>query len=188
MKIEFENILKVDKKLIEKVRQWRNNEQVSKYMYTNHFITNEEHQKWIEKLQKNKTSKVWIIKYESKPVGIVSLSKIDNINKMTEWGFYIAEQFVKDKGIGSAVLFQLIEHVFYTLNLEKMKTLVLANNQIALKMYKKFGFKKIQIKDKIQRDDKTINIFIMELNKKDWDPFTYKPKKTIMINNEGLIT
>ena len=35
MEIEFEDILKVDKKLIELVRNWRNSNQIKKYMYNN---------------------------------------------------------------------------------------------------------------------------------------------------------
>jgi UDP-4-amino-4,6-dideoxy-N-acetyl-beta-L-altrosamine N-acetyltransferase len=66
MNIEFVNILDVDENLIEQVRRWRNSESVSKYMFTNHYITKEEHKKWMEKLKKESTAKAWVIIYQRK--------------------------------------------------------------------------------------------------------------------------
>ena len=169
MNLEFENILDVSSDLQEQVRLWRNNEDVNKYMYTNHQISKEEHQGWIEKLKKEDSTKAWIIKYENKPVGLAQLSKIDYENKTTEWGFYIADESIRGKGIGSAALYKLMEYVFDEMNFDKMHTKVLENNPTALKLYEKFGFKKErELKEKLERTDKQINIFIMCILKEEW--------------------
>jgi len=139
-------------------------------MYTNHHITKEEHKKWIEKLINDDTAKAWIIKYNEKPVGLVSLSNIDYKNKSTEWGFYLADESVRGKGIGSVALYKLIEYVFEKMNFDKMKTMVLENNFVALKLYEKFGFKREgKLKEKLVRDGKQIDVFLMELLKEDWE-------------------
>ena len=169
MNIEFENILDVDGELIEQVRKWRNSENVSKFMYTNHHISKEEHQKWVKKLQTNDTVKAWIIKYNGKPVGLSSLSDIDYKNKSTEWGFYIADESTRGKGVGSAALYKLMEYVFDEMNFEKMHTKVLDNNPTALKLYEKFGFKKErELDEKLERDGKQINVFIMSIFNNRW--------------------
>lgn len=170
MKIEFENILDVDKDLVEQVRRWRNCKNVSRHMYTNHYITEEEHKRWIEKLKTENTIKAWIIKYNKKPVGLVSLSDIDYKNKTTDWGFYIADETMRGKGIGSATLKKLMNVVFDEMNFKKMHTKVLENNLIAIKLYEKFGFQKDDASRlQLEREGKKIAVFKMWICKDDWD-------------------
>lgn len=169
MNVEFENILDVEDDLIELVRNWRNSKQVSQYMYTNHHISKEEHNKWIEKIRTKDNAKAWIIKYDGKQVGLAQLSNINYNDKTTEWGFYIADESLKGKGVGSASLLILIEIVFEEMNFNKMRTMVLENNSIAMKLYEKFGFKEGgKLEEKLERDEKQIEVFLMELTKDNW--------------------
>jgi len=170
MIVEFEDILKGNDELIELVRNWRNSKYVNQYMYTNHHISEEEHQKWIENLRGKNTAKAWIIKYNKKPVGLASLSNIDYGNKTTDWGLYIANKSIRGKGLGSAALYKLMEYVFNEMNFNKMHTKVLENNLIAIKLYEKFGFKKDNASSmKIERDGKKIAVNTMSISKDDWD-------------------
>lgn len=169
MNIEFVNILDVDEDLIEQVRKWRNSKNVSKYMYTNHYIDKEEHQRWIKKLKTQKNAKTWIIKYENKPIGLVSLSDIDYKNKTTDWGFYIADESIRGKGIGTIALQKLISIVFDEMKLNKMHTIVFNNNIVAMKLYEKLGFKKVgKRQEKIVRNGEIIELINMEISKRNW--------------------
>lgn len=170
MDLEFENILNVEKRLQEKVRIWRNNEEIKKYMFTNHQISKEEHNRWIEKLKNDENKKAWIIKNDKKPIGFVQLLNIDFINRTTEWGFYIYDKKARGKGFGYASLLKLMKIVFEEMNLEKMCTKVLENNNIALKLYKKFGFENEgKLKEKLDRDGKEISVYIMSISKEKWE-------------------
>jgi UDP-4-amino-4,6-dideoxy-N-acetyl-beta-L-altrosamine N-acetyltransferase len=170
MNVEFEDILKVDKKLKELVRNWRNSDEIRRYMYTNHHITKTEHEKWIENLKTKNIARAWIIKYDGKPVGLVYLSNIDYKNKTTDWGFYIADESSKGKGVGSAALYKLMEYVFDEMNFDKMHTKVLENNPIAIKLYEKFGFKKDDASGlQLERDEKKIAVFKMSICKDEWN-------------------
>lgn len=170
MKLEFQNILEVNNELLESVRIWRNKKSISNYMFTNHKITKEEHKRWIEKLRMKNTAKSWVIKYKLKPVGLASIFNIDYENKTTDWGFYIANESLRGKGIGSAVLYCLMEYVFEKMKFEKMVTNVLGNNHIAIGLYEKFGFVKEGImKEKLVRDQKEIDVFLMSIKKEKWN-------------------
>ena len=167
--IEFVNILDVDEELIEQVRNWRNSESVSKFMYTNHHISKEEHNSWIDKLKTENTAKAWIIKYDDKPIGLASLSDIDFENKTTDWGFYIADENLRGKGLGSVTLDKLMKIVFDDMKFFEMKTRVLNNNKTAINLYEKMGFKKVGSTDeKIIRDDESIEIIIMSIKSNEW--------------------
>jgi len=169
MALEFEDILKVNKNLVELVRNWRNSKQVSQYMYTNHHITKEEHQQWMENLRTSNTARTWIIKFDGKPVGIASLSNIDWKNKITEWGFYISDESTRGRGIGSATLYKLMSYVFDKMNFNKMGTIVLENNHVAMNLYEKFGFKKEgKLKQKLVRDGIYIDVILMGILREEW--------------------
>lgn len=174
MTIDFEDILNVSDNLVELVRNWRNSTYISQYMITNHTITKEEHRRWIEHLKTKKNSKVWILKYNRKPVGLVSLSDIDYLKKTTEWGFYIADESLRGKGIGSQVLYKLMEYVFDEMNFHKMSTMVLANNLVAIHLYEKFYFRKEGVLPKqLVRKDKRIDVFFMGITQVEWNRKKY---------------
>ena len=166
MCIELKNIIDVDEKTIEQVRIWRNNENISKYMYTNHQISKEEHTNWINKLRKNNTSKAWVIYYEQKAIGLAALSDIDYENKITDWGFYIADKTLRGKGLGEKSLKKLMNIVFDEMKFKTMKTMVLDNNPVAMKLYEKLGFEKVKDLDEtLMRDEKAVKIVIMSISK-----------------------
>jgi UDP-4-amino-4,6-dideoxy-N-acetyl-beta-L-altrosamine N-acetyltransferase len=131
-------------------------------------------------LKNSNSGKAWIIIYDSKPIGLAQLSNIDYTNKTTEWGFYIADETIRGKGIGSVSLYKLIEYVFEEMNFDKMRTKLLENNNIAKKLYEKFGFKEEgKFEEKLIRNGKEINVFLMILLKKDWQKVKHFCKKAI---------
>lgn len=169
MDIDFKNLLEVDEATQELVRTWRNLDDVRKFMIHDHIISLDEHKRWIEKIKVGNTKKAWVIYYNKKPVGLMYLSNIDWTKKITDWGLYIAEKNVRGKGIGSEALSNLIKRVFDDMKFNMMKTFVLDNNDIAIKLYEKIGFKKKgNVKHKIIRDNREINVYLMILKKQDF--------------------
>ena len=170
MNVEFEDILEVDDKQKELVRNWRNSDKIKRYMYSDHHISKTEHQKWIKKLKTGDKAKAWVIKYDKKPVGLVYLSNINYKDKSTEWGIYIADDSVRGRGVGAFSLHKLMKYVFDEMNFNKMHTKVLENNPIAMELYERFGFKREdKPKEKLFRDGKHIDVFSMGIIKEDWD-------------------
>jgi UDP-4-amino-4,6-dideoxy-N-acetyl-beta-L-altrosamine N-acetyltransferase len=187
MAIDFENILDASDELREIVRNWRNNPNVSQYMITNHYISPEEHRRWIENLRTRTTAKAWVIRFDGKPVGVVSLTNINLKERTAEWGFYIADESVRGKGIGSKVLYQLMNYVFDTLHLQTLRTMVLGNNPLALNLYEKFGFRKELAEPRsLQRDTKTIEVLTMAISRDEWVHARTTLQKDIKENSTKL--
>jgi len=169
MDIDFKNLLDVDKKTQQLIRVWRNLDDVRKYMINDHIISENEHNRWLERIRVGNTIKAWVIYYNKAPVGLMYLNNINWTDKITDWGLYIADNKIRGKGVGSAALSKLIDLVFTDLNFAVMKTFVLDNNNVAVNLYEKMGFKKHgDIKHKIIRDNKEINVFLMSLTKLDY--------------------
>ena len=166
-RLKLVNILNVNDELKEKVRQWRNKEEIRKYMLNQHIITKEEHFKWLENLKSKNDCKFWVVFFNNIPIGTVSLQNI-NYDKLTsEWGFYIGEDLYKGLGLGAIIEYNLLEYYFLKLNFTTLSGTVLDTNLAILKMHKKFGFKIIGREKKIIGKKKH-TITLISVKRNDW--------------------
>jgi len=166
--IRFINIADVGKDLQEKVRQWRNAEDIRRYMLTQHIITLEEHNTWIAGLKDSKTSKSWVVNVKDIPVGLVNLKNIDYKTLTAEWGYYIGEETYRGKGWGKRILFQLLEHVFEGMKFKGLVTKVLSFNKVALHIYcDTFKFREVG-REPFSNEGEAI---LLEFSQKDWSMF-----------------
>lgn len=161
--IKYINILKVNDKIQERVRQWRNKEEIRKYMLSQHIITKEEHLNWIESLKDRNDWKFWVVFIDEIPIGSIYLQSIDYKKLTSEWGFYIGEDDFKGKGLGKYILFKLLEFYFEEMKFEVLFTKVISNNIAALNIYRKFKFK--MINDFLDNQRKVV---LLKFTKKDW--------------------
>ena len=176
--IKFVDILKVKDEIKEKVRQWRNKDDIRKYMLNQHIITKAEHLSWIESLRDRNDWKFWVVFFDKIPIGSVYLQNINFKNLTSEWGFYIGEDDFKGKGLGKCILFKLLEFYFEVMRFEVLFTKVVSNNIVALNIYKKFKFKVINNFLDNQR-----KIILLKFTKKDWFEQKEKLKNECFYSN-----
>lgn len=163
-KVSFMDILDVDDRLKEKVRQWRNKTEVRKAMIAQHIITKDEHCNWIESLRKNNACKFWVVFFKDVPIGAAYFSNIKYRELISEWGFYIGENEYRGKGLSKMILFRLLEIFFDEMQFKILFTKVLSKNIIAVNLYKKFGFREKYLKSSESLKD----ISLFEFSKDEW--------------------
>jgi UDP-4-amino-4,6-dideoxy-N-acetyl-beta-L-altrosamine N-acetyltransferase len=127
---------------LELIRTWRSSPEVAQYMFTDNQITSEEQKAWYKKIKNDTSSVYWIIQYGNRPVGVANLAGINPILDSCYWGFYLGDTSIKGVGIGARVEFMVIDYVFNTLKLNKLRGEVFAFNEKVLAMHEKFGFKR----------------------------------------------
>lgn len=119
---------------------WRNRPAVAAYMYTDHQISVEEHARWFASALAVADRRYWIIELDGAPVGLANLAGIDRTRRRCEWAYYLAEPSVRGRGVGAAVEFAVIDHVFGVLKLHKLWCEVLVENEAVWKLHESFGF------------------------------------------------
>ena len=165
--VELREIKTVDK---EKVREWRNNPEISKYMYSDQHITADEHDKWFNRIINDKTSKYWIIVCDNEDVGLVNLYNIDKQNLRCYWAFYISSSNVRGKGVGSFVEYFVLQYVFDELGFKKLCCEVLGFNESVIRMHKKFGFKEEGLfREHIIKNNKPHNVYCLAILRNEWN-------------------
>lgn len=119
---------------------WRNAPEVAAYMYSDHAISQTEHDRWFAGAMAAADRRYWIIEAEGGSVGLANLARIDLAARRCEWAYYLGEASTRGQGLGSRIEYIVLRHVFETLGLNKLWCEVLLENEAVWKLHQSFGF------------------------------------------------
>ena len=123
-----------------RVLAWRNSPQVAAYMYSDHQIGQDEHDRWFGSALSAADRRYWIIEADGSPVGLANLARIDLGARRCEWAYYLGEPSTRGQGLGSRIEYIVLRHVFEALRLNKLWCEVLLDNEPVWKLHESFGF------------------------------------------------
>lgn len=122
--------------------RWRNQPDVSRWMYRDHEISKEEHRRWLKGALSDPRRKYWIIEAAGRPVGLANLYDLSPEDGKAAWAYYIADPGQRGTGVGAFVEFWIIEYVFRTLGFGKLWCEVIAENESVCRLHESFGFRR----------------------------------------------
>lgn len=128
---------------LEYLFKWRNDKKIFMQLGGGFFPTSKtEMEKWMDNFcKKDLNNPKFIIEFETQPVGFISLTNINYINRSGDLGIYIGESDFQGKGIATKALTNLESFAKNQLNLRKIKLLMNDNNIGALNLYEKLSYK-----------------------------------------------
>lgn len=152
---------------LEKVLQWRTQEDVTRYMNTDIESDLGKQIEWFTKVSASTTDKYWILEIKEVPVGLIYLTDLDVVNRRTSWGFYIGEE--EYRIYGGLVPPYLYNYVFLELGLHKITAEVMCGNNNVIKLNKIHGCREVGIyKEHIYKRGQFHDLMLMELLKSEW--------------------
>ena len=158
----------LDTELQMSVREIRNEENVRKWMYTDHLISVNEHLGWITRLKQDDRQIVFVVlDHAGSPLGVVSVNAIDRLHKKADWAFYLTQS--ARGGLGSCLEYAFLDFVFDALKMEKLNCEVIEGNDAVVKLHKKFLFKEEGFRrSNIEKDGGRKGVHYLGLTKEDW--------------------
>jgi UDP-4-amino-4,6-dideoxy-N-acetyl-beta-L-altrosamine N-acetyltransferase len=122
---------------LELVLAWRNHADVRRYMYTQHEITLDEHQRWFERALPDPKKHLLIFEVNHLPLGYVNFNEVGS-GGIADWGFYVAPDAPKGSGrqLGCAAL----NHAFSQLEFHKVCGQALVHNERSIHLHQSLGF------------------------------------------------
>jgi len=181
--ISIRDMLLPDKEM---VRQWRNLPDISKYMYTSHHITEQEHDVWFDRVMNDPRYRYWIIVLDDKDVGVVNLYGIDRQNSRAYWAFYLADPSVRGRGVGGFVEYWTMRLVFDELQLNKLCCEVFTWNKSVVNMHKSFGFVEEGLfREHIIKDGEAYDIVCLAMLRREWN--SLRPQIEERLHNLGVL-
>ncbi len=136
--ITFRRIQKAD---IEKLRQWRNSENIRQKMIYRKHITPEMQEAWFRTIEKSYHSSYYMINYEGKDIGLLNQKNFRVPGKMTESGIFLIDNNYKTSYIPVIASLTMIEGAFFAMGETESFVRVLKNNQEALDYNFSLGYK-----------------------------------------------
>jgi UDP-4-amino-4,6-dideoxy-N-acetyl-beta-L-altrosamine N-acetyltransferase len=148
---------------------WRNLPDVARYMYTDHHITDPEHERWFSGVFGDPTRRYWIIRAEGEDVGLVNLYSISDQNKRCHWAFYVANPNARGKGVGTAVEYIVMKHVFEERGFNKLCCEVLASNEPVVRHHLRCGFREEgRFRQHVIKDGQAIDVVALAILVAEW--------------------
>lgn len=155
----------------EYIVKWRNDPQISQFLFSSDWITLESHNLWLKKYWISSTRKefvIYIIQGDI-PIGTIGLSAIDYENKKAEYGIIIGENKYSGKGYAKEASQLILEYAFGELNLNKVFLKVFEDNIRAISMYKTLGFIiEGTLREDVLKNEVYRNVIVMSLLKEEW--------------------
>ncbi len=134
---ELINFTNLSKKETEMVLKWRNDKNIRKWMFTQDIIKKKDHISYIKLLKSNKNKSYFLVKYESKYIGVINFTWIDTKNKKITIGLYSNPDL---KGFGKLLMSEILIYAQQVLKAKTVVVEVLKDNKSAVKLYKSYYF------------------------------------------------
>lgn len=148
---------------------WRNSPQVAAFMYSDHVISREEHDRWFDGLAANARRRDWIVLLDGAPVGLTSLVDIDATQGRATIARYLAEDAARGLGVGGFTEFKIADHAFEAMGLRKLWSEVLATNAPALASHLASGFQReAQLRAHVVKHGQPTDVVGLGLLAEDW--------------------
>ncbi len=74
-------------------------------------------------------------------LGLISLTSVDHLNQSAELHIMIGDAQNQGRGIGTFAVKTMLNHAFSNMNLQRVELTVLADNERAIHLYEKCGFR-----------------------------------------------
>jgi UDP-4-amino-4,6-dideoxy-N-acetyl-beta-L-altrosamine N-acetyltransferase len=153
----------------ERLRVWRNLPEISRWMYTDHQISPEEHARWFAGALTDPRRKYWMIEADGAPVGMANLYDIAPEHGRASWAYYLAGDGARGQGLGAYVEYWVIEHVFGEMGLNKLWCEVMVGNAPVWKLHEGFGFvREAEFRQHVRKGGVPADVLGLGLLAQDW--------------------
>lgn len=164
---------------------WRNSPEVAAYMYTDHKISQVEHDRWFAAALTLDDRRYWIIEMDGEPVGLANLAHIEPIIRRCDWAYYLGEASTRGRGVGAQVEYIVLRHVFETMGFHKLWCEVLLENEAVWKLHESFGFKREAcFREHVCKGGRFQDVVGLGMLKADWE--SAKPAIEAKLREKGV--
>lgn len=154
---------------LEKIMQWRMNEEITRYMNTNPKLTLEGQRKWFKALQENPDVSYWMIMVDGQDAGVINLTGLTNPTGDLGWAYYMGEKKLRSLKTALALEMSLYDYIFDVLDKNALISDVFTLNQGVIKLHLLCGCEIVEEKlQHVCKEDVWYDVTFMRMTKEHW--------------------
>ena len=167
---------------LDMVRQWRNHEDVRRYMYTQHEIGLEEHRRWFSRAQETPGVHLLILEQNGENCGFVNITQIHE-GPVSDWSFHLAPN--APKGAGRQLGCASLDYAFCKQGWHKVCGEALEFNEKSIRFHLKLGFlQEGRLREQYYHGGKFYDVLRFGILAKEW--FEIRAQVTAKIDTAEL--
>lgn len=122
---------------LDQVRTWRNDPVVRKHMFFQEFITEEEHLKWFESLEKS--DQYFVVYSKDVAIAVINVKEIDFEDRTGEAGVFAGKEFQQSYELMLSI-YCLMDAFFDDFNFSRLTATLRTDNENAITFNKALGY------------------------------------------------
>ncbi|MFS2813024.1 GNAT family N-acetyltransferase [Bacteroides uniformis] len=128
----FTNYICLPDNQIRQILEWRNHEEVRRWMYNSDIISYESHIKYIDSLRTRGDAYYWLVSYQGEPVGAVYLTNVCCEADTAELGMYYRQDRINHSPFGIDYVHTLYDFVINQLHIGRIYGNIRKDNKNSL--------------------------------------------------------
>src|SRR5438093_17248 len=150
--------------------RWFADMEVTRFLARRMAITLEQEREFLKKIGESKNDVWWVIEAEGKAIGATGIHGINWINAHATTGTVIGDKSCWRKGYGSESMALRTEYAFRHLNLHKLKSSAIMDNEPSKRALQKAGYRQVGIeREESWRDGRWRDHWLCEVLRDDWE-------------------
>jgi RimJ/RimL family protein N-acetyltransferase len=130
---------RLQKEQTELIRQWRNDQKISRFMFYKGEITPQMQDEWFESID-NEQNFFFLIYHKQQPVGLINISSIDWDNKTSYTGLFIYDDKFLATDVPVMASLAMLDVFFLLFDMQSVYAKVKGNNKAAHNYNSALGF------------------------------------------------
>lgn len=150
------------------ILNWRNQEEIRKWMYNSAVIPEDEHKAWYDAMLQDESKQWLILEWNDEPQAVVYFYDISYMSRVSDWGFYPTPQAMQ--GVSALIEYVALKYAFSGLGLRRLQCEVLSENSGVINLHKKSGFVVEGIRRAARLTVRGVeDVYMLAMLKEEWD-------------------
>jgi len=150
--------------------EWFADMEATRYLAHRFGMALSQEEGWFTKIGESKDDVIWIIEAEGRAIGTSGIHRIDWLNANAITGTFIGDRSAWRKGYGGEAMALRTEYAFRWLNLHKLTSGALAENEPSRRALLKAGYREVGMqREHSFREGRWHDHWLCELLRSDWE-------------------
>lgn len=154
---------------LERIMDWRMDEEITRYMNTNPRLDLETQRKWLRSIQSNPDVRYWLIQADGQAAGVINLTGLQNPDGSIGWAYYMGEKRLRSIKTALSLEMSMYDYVFSVLKKRAVYSDVFSLNTGVIQLHRLCGCEVVEEKKRrVQKEGIWYDVTYLRMTAENW--------------------